>query len=76
MIMFLWDDPCQDQQLKSTQTMVSTDKSLLGFLYAYGWTCMYFYLNFKIIIKRSGLIAHLLSTVVGNSHNSLGSHFI
>ena len=32
---------------------------------------MYFYLNFKIIIKRSGLIAHSLSIVVGNSRDSL-----
>ena len=36
------------------------------------WTCIYFfYLNFKIIINRSGLIAHSLSIVVVNSCNSL-----
>ena len=33
------------------------------------WTCMYFYINFKI--KRSGLITHSLSFVVRNSRDSL-----
>ena len=32
---------------------------------------MYFYLNLQIIIKRLGLIVHSLSTVVGNSRDSL-----
>ena len=32
---------------------------------------VFFYLNFKIIIKRSGLIAHSLSIAVGNSRDLL-----
>ena len=32
---------------------------------------VFFYLNFKIIIKRSGLIGHSLSIVVRNSSDSL-----